>query len=161
MAEIADVVRVITSISAGGTPTREFGRTLYLTAVDTEETAQAEAQLIRGVGIYASASALSATNPSAALNEAGEIYFQQDPYPKNLLVGSIIRIAQPNLIYGFGPVDVADVEVLGDNVALQIGAEDFTADFDGVATRRRYCGGSANRREQRGKYRGRYGYGKR
>ena len=86
------------------------------------------------VHAYASAGAVAADEPPAAVEAAANVYFSQVPFPRNFMLGSQILAIQPSLVFGTGPVDVATVEALGDNTALTIGAYDFTADFDGLNT---------------------------
>ena len=134
MAGVGDIVRVTTTIQAAGVAERDFGRTLFLEEVSGSITARAAAARLRGVGVFADASEVAEANPSDELEAAANVYFAQSPFPKNLLSGSVIGMAQPTLIFGAEGRVVATIEVLGDNVSMEVGGETMMADFDGLTS---------------------------
>ena len=134
MADVADIVRISTSILAGGTAVRDFGRTLYLQKISSEITDLKQAQALRTVPVYTSASDVSAVGLPTDTADAGSVYFQQNPFPRNLLLGSWIASVQPTLIYSRENLSVTMIEALGDAVALDIGGNAISVDLDGQNT---------------------------
>ena len=104
MATVADIVRVSTSILAGGIASRDFGRTLFIQKVTAEITGLKQAQALRTIPVYASASALAAGDLSDDTTAAGNVYFAQAPFPRNLSRRYVDRCrpADPDLLAG-GP----------------------------------------------------------
>lgn len=134
MALIEETIRITATVAPPGESIRDFGRGLYLHRVSAVVTDRGEAELIRGIPAYATASALEADSPGDAIVAAGRAWFAAEPHPRNLLVGTQIAVAQPTYIFSGTPGSVVEIEALGDTVALNLNGNAFTADFDGLAT---------------------------
>ena len=93
--QISDTVRVTAQILPAGVRRREFGNTLYLSTADTVVRDPAYAQLIRTVRTYPDADALASGEPTS-VTEAADIYFQQVPFPRNLLVATCLLYTSPS-----------------------------------------------------------------
>ena len=132
--QISDDVTVTARIQPEGVARREFGPTLFLDHVTTTPATRNAAVQLRAVNVYPDATSLAADNPPASVSAAGAIYFQQVPFPKSLVVASVIATAQPAFIFGGEPGTVIAIEALGDNVSFTLDGNDFMVDFDGVTT---------------------------
>jgi len=93
-------VQVTARITPSIESSRDFGVTLLLDSVADVVTAQARARAIRAVGVYTKAADVTTAGYAAAVTDAAGVYFQQDPYPKDLVIGTVIKTAQPTLIFG-------------------------------------------------------------
>lgn len=131
---VSSAVRVTARIAPTGRVRREFGRTLFVDRADAVIDELTAALRIRKVGVYATATALAEDDPSDDLEAAAEVYFQQSPYPRNLLVGTHIETAQPAFIFGSPLGSVADIEALGNGVTLPLNGQNITVDLDGLTT---------------------------
>ena len=126
-------VNVTVTISPEGARRREFGRTLYVDRVDAAVTEKQHAELIRGVHTYTSSDAVSKAGWPSATRKAADVYFQQVPFPRNLLIGTRTSVAQPSLIFGTALATAVAIEALGDiDVTLNGQAVRFA--FDSVST---------------------------
>lgn len=131
---LSDAVKVTARITPEGVSSREFGIGLYLHKVTTAITDREEAEFIRRVPRYANAAALADDDAPTAVRTAAGIWFQQSPFPRNFMVGTVMESPQPSLIYGTPDVSVTAVEALGDGVSLSLNGEDVDADFDSETT---------------------------
>lgn len=133
---ISDAVRVTARILPLGVSRREFGITL---CVGWQEgviaaTSRDENRFLRSVSRYANLSALTNTaGVTQQATDAGTIYFQQSPFPRNFVYGTLTSTPQPALAYS-STVNVSGVETLGDGVQLIIDDVTVSADFDGDTT---------------------------
>ena len=116
---INSIVRVSASIAEQGLLRRDFGISLFLTTDTT---------LHGGAGRVQTFSSFDALSDAFAVGSepysAGNIYFQQSPFPKNLVVARWINSDIPAVLYG-GPADT-----LATYLAISDGG--FTMLFDGV-----------------------------
>ena len=131
---VGDAVRVTARIAPAGVLRRDFGRTLYLHREATVPTARSAALRLRDVRTYPTAASLAVDSPPAAVETAAGVYFQQSPFPRNLMLASVIGAVQPSLIFGAGDRNITAIAALGDDVALPIGAHTVMADFDSLTT---------------------------
>ena len=131
---LGDSVTVTARLAPAGAVERPYGRTLYLHHTDAGVTDPVQAQLIRDVRLYSTAAAVTSDDQPAGVRAAANVYFQQEPYPNNLMVGSTIGAAQPAMIVSGAPGSVADIEALGDGVALSLNGEAVSANFNGDAS---------------------------
>lgn len=134
MALIEETIRVDAQLTPTGELRREFGRGLFLHRVTAAVSDRGESELIRSVRSYATIRALESDSPGAAILAAGRAWFAAEPHPRNLLVGTNIAAAQPSYVFGGDTGTVAEIEALGNNVALNLGGNDFMADFDSLTT---------------------------
>ena len=123
---VNSIVRVSASITPQGLLRREFGIPLFLT---TDTTLPAGAGR---VGVYAQFSDASSVFPvDSAPYDAAQVYFQQSPFPRNLIVARWINADVPALLEGGAVAPLASIDVISDG-SLQIKGEDFTGlDFTG------------------------------
>lgn len=131
---LSDAVKVTARITPEGVSRREFGIGLYLHHVTTSITERDEAEFIRKAPRYANADGPKDDNAPTAVRTAAGVWFQQSPFPRNLVVGTIIGAAQSSLIFSKDDLSVTGIEALGDNASLSLGGNVFTADFDGLTT---------------------------
>ena len=127
-------VRVTASILPAGSLRRDFGRTLYLTKITVAVTGRELAQLIRSVSAFSSDSSVDSTDYPDDVKDASSIYFQQSPYPKNLMIATQCTVAQLARINGAVGRSITDISALGDNVTLSVDGNDFMVDLDGTAS---------------------------
>ena len=126
---VNSIVRVTTSITPQGLLRREFGIPLFLT---TDTTLPAGAGR---VGVFADFDGVAevfdvGTEPYKAAN----IYFQQNPFPKNLVIGRWVDTDVPAILDGGGTALLAAITAISDG-SLQISGEDFLAlDFSRAKT---------------------------
>lgn len=134
--EISDVIRVSAEVRAGGVARKEFGRTLLLT-VDATLSAggagkvQAFARMADVAEVFG-----STTEPY----QAAQIYFQQVPRPKNLLIGRWANVATPTTLTGGAHAALADLQAITDG-SFTLGGQEYAGldlsgvtDLAGVAT---------------------------
>ena len=131
---VGDSARVTARVVPQGQVRRDFGRTLYLTDVSGVIADRDQATLSRTVTAYGSLSDLVAAGPSASVQEAAAVYFQQVPAPGNLLLGNVVKDIQPSYVFGSEAGAVADIEALGNGTALVLGGNAIEVDLDGINT---------------------------
>ena len=131
----SDAVRVTARILPEGTTERDFGITLYLHRTTTVATERDEAEFIRSAARYATSNAVEAADgvPQSVI-DAAKVYFQQDPYPHHLQIGTVIAAAQPSFIFGADDRSVTDIEALGNGTALTFNGNAITVDLDGLTS---------------------------
>jgi len=129
-------VRITASLASDAGLRAEFGRTLYLaqdSSTPTTAVAIAQQRSTRGATVYATAAAVDAAFPAGSQpREAAAIYFQQSPYPKNLVIGQQISAAQRGYVFGVDPGTV-DYAALG-STSLELGGTAFNVNFSAVTT---------------------------
>ena len=150
MTEITDIVRVNSSFLTAGVSRREFGRTLFVypqtavsTAIATITLAQIEEQGRElSVQVFSNQDGVEAAYDSSdPAYEAGSIYFQQDPFPRNFLtagwfesgadayvwggpIGSYTSLTTTNLIFAGNSLTMGDISSLtADEVAVLLQAQ--------------------------------------
>lgn len=131
---LSDAVKVTARISPEGFSRREFGLGLYLHYVNTAITARADAEFIRAVRRYSNADAVKDDDAPSAVQKAAGIWFQQSPFPRNFMAGTVIATAQSSYIFSATGLTVAAIEALGDSTALTLNENNFTANFDTLTT---------------------------
>ena len=100
--EISDIVRVTSEVRAGGVPLEDFGRTLFLTQDDTLDAAGPGK-----VKVYARMAEVEDDFPTTSEPfYAGQAYFAQKPYPKNLLIGRWTRAPADTVLLGGPPAQI-------------------------------------------------------
>ena len=100
--DIGSIVRVTAQIAPQGVLRRDFGRTLFLTVDDTLGVSGADR-----VQTFASMDDVAAVfEPDSKPYKAAAIYFQQEPYPRNLLVARWVADAKPTVITGRTPASL-------------------------------------------------------
>ena len=132
--QLSDAVRVTARILPTGAVRREFGNTLFLDYVTAAVTDREPSALLRGVTAHPDLASVTAAGHPQSVVDAATIYFQQEPFPKALLVGSVVAELQEAYVLGGVPAAVSVIEALGDNVTLSLDGYGFTADFDSVST---------------------------
>lgn len=128
MADISDFVTVNASIISGGLLRRDFGLTLFVTTDDTLPTGDP-------IRIYKDLNSVKADFAEGSEPfDAAEIYFEQSPFPKNLLIGRWVDTAVPaELISGVNDFDILPTLAGISDGSLQINAVDVTGiDFSSV-----------------------------
>ncbi len=116
---LQDVV-VTARITPAVEPQRDFGRTLLLTDETGSVTSKAAAIALRTAPAYRSVTAMNEGGHNAAAERAAAVYFQQSPYPKDLIVGTRIGTAQPTLVFGIAPADIATLASLGNEATITL-----------------------------------------
>ncbi len=126
---VDDIVRVSASITPQGLLRREFGITLFLTTDTTLSTGAGR------VSVNAQFSDVSGVfDESTEPYEAANIYFQQAPFPKNLIIARWINADAPAIVRGGRVGSLAAITAVNDG-SLQINAENFTGiDFTSDAS---------------------------
>lgn len=133
MADVSDIVRVNTRLATSGAARREFGRTLFVyrsSDLTTALSAITEAQLIERarelnkVPVFPNQSAVDAAfDENDDPYKAGAIYFQQIPFPRNLLTAAWYESGADTYIWG-GEIttrqQITDVALSLDGVDLGI-----------------------------------------
>ena len=100
--DIGSIVRVTAQIAPQGVLLRDFGRTLFLSTDDTLGVSGADR-----VQTFASMDDVAAVfEPDSKPYKAAAIYFQQEPYPRNLLVARWVADAKPTVITGRTPASL-------------------------------------------------------
>ena len=127
-------VRVSATISASPSLRRDFGRTLYLHAETGAQDTLLAAQRIRQVHTYPNPKTVQEDEAPSAVQTAAGIYFGQDPYPKNLMLASVIGTAQAAFVFGGTPSSVTVIEALGDNTSFELDGNAVSVDLDGVTS---------------------------
>ena len=129
-------VQVTARITPSIESSRDFGVTLLLDTVAEVVTARARAQAIRRVGVYTKASDVVTAGYGSAVTEAAGVYFQQDPYPKDLVIGTVMRAAQPTLFFGADSdaTSQADIRLIGASAVIVLNGTSVTVDFSSATT---------------------------
>ena len=117
-----DYIDVSVQIQAAGTTPSNLGRTLLLdhsgpapgTAVATT------IHRIAGHREYSTLRALETDISDTHIRAAASVYFQQDIYPKPLVVGYRQGAGHVHLMVGTAPIDVAAIELFGNDADLTI-----------------------------------------
>jgi len=129
-------VRISASLASDAGLKVDFGRSLYLaqdSSTPTTAAAIAQQRSTRGATAFATATAVDAAYPAGSQpREAAAVYFQQSPYPKNLVIGQQIATAQDGYVFGFDPGTV-DYAALG-STSLELGGTSFNVNFSAVTT---------------------------
>ena len=126
--EISDIVRVTAQIRPRGALRTELGRTLFLTT-DDSVLAPGGAGKVR---TYARFSDLSDDFDSdSEPYKAGNVYFQQDPFPRNLLVGRWLQVAVNSQLRGSAPVALATLQAVTTGAFRLNGADFIGIDLSG------------------------------
>ena len=100
--DIGSIVRVTAQIAPQGVLRRDFGRTLFLSTDDTLGVSGADR-----VQAFASMDGVAAVfEPDSKPYKAAAIYFQQEPYPRNLMVARWVADAKPTVITGRTPASL-------------------------------------------------------
>ena len=126
--DISDVVNVQVSLQNAGIPRRDFGKTLLLHEVNSVVDSVDEALMVRSVRTYNSAS--SAQSDTSEVSEYANTYFAQQP--ADLVVGSVMTVGQPTIIYG-DPTSPNAIQALGD-VPFNFDGTIFRVDFASVSS---------------------------
>jgi len=93
--DISDIVRVTAQIAPQGVLRREFGIPLFLTTDTTLPAGSGR------VGVYPNFEAIEAAFPvGSEPYQAGQIYFSQTPFPKNLVIARWIDADAPAILQG-------------------------------------------------------------
>ena len=110
MAEISDFVRVNARLATAGVARRDFGRTLFLypesdlsTAIADITKAQldARAKVVNKANVYATLAAVDSDFDDDEISyEASAVYFQQSPYPRNLVTAAWYESGSAAYIWG-------------------------------------------------------------
>lgn len=129
MPEISDIVRVTATIRARGVLRKEIGRTLFVT-LDSGLSATGGDK----VRAYTDFDGVAADfDSSSEVYKAAQIYFAQNPFPRNFMVGRWNRDNSDTVIYGGAPADLGDLQAVSDG-SFSIYGVDFTAlDLSGAA----------------------------
>ena len=125
--EISDIVKVSATITPQGVLRREFGIPLFLTNDTTLPTGAGR------VSVNASMPDVeSVFDESTEPYKAANVYFQQSPYPKNLIIARWINEDAPAIIVGGSVSQLSDFQAINDG-SISINDEDFTGiDFSAV-----------------------------
>jgi len=121
-----EIVNVVATISPTGLLRRDFGRALFLTTDQTIPPQQRTRVYSGTDGIQEDFAVGTAPYEGAA------IYFQQDPYPKNLVVGRWINSASAASVTGGQAAALADFQAINDGSFL-ISAS-IVPDYTGAPT---------------------------
>lgn len=105
---INDIVRVSAQIIGTGLLRREFGRTLFVTT----DTTLAPQERTRTYPDFPAVKEDYGTTDEPY--KAGNIYFQQDPYPKNLIVGRWITTQEDSFMFGGAHTTLAAFQAISD-----------------------------------------------
>lgn len=116
---VNSIVRVTTSITPQGLLRREFGIPLFLT---TDTTLPAGAGRVGVFTDFDDVAAVFAggTEPS----KAASIYFQQSPFPKNLIIGRWVDTDVPAILDGSSTALLTAITAISTG-SLQMSGEDF------------------------------------
>ena len=130
------IVRITARASTAGDLPVSFGRGLFLRpGVKATELERFEA-IGAGIGVYSSHTSIAedyASSEDASL--AALKWFQQEPYPAGLLVGTTYAANLDSRVYGGTPSAIAVISALAATSTVTLGGEDSTAlDFTGDST---------------------------
>ena len=140
MADIQDVVRVTARLATAGIPRVEFGRTMFVynatEAVSATAPTLASIQdLARQIApqVYSSQTGVAVAFDSAdAAYMAGAVYFQQIPFPRNLLTAARFTAGARAFIWGGAPDETALKAITSGMATLDVAGESFTIDISAV-----------------------------
>ena len=131
--DLSSIVRVTAQIAPQGLIQREFGRTLVLVQHDVTRP-------FERLRVYSNFDQVGADyDPDDAAYQAALIYFQQQPFPRNFLVGTWLNAAVDSRIVGTAPATVAEIQAFG-TVTVSFNGEDMSlalgtpTDYDEIAT---------------------------
>ena len=107
---LRSIVNVAVQVAGGG-GRADFGRTLFLHRAGPPGTTE---QALRDAEIraYAGIEDLADDWPSGEPRKAANIYFQQQPYPKDFLVGACHPTGSRGYVFGGQPGSIEDIEAL-------------------------------------------------
>ena len=143
MTDITEIVRVNSSFLTSGVTRNEFGRTLFVYPVTSVATAigsitlaelQEQAKHLT-VRVFANQEDIEAAFDSGdAAYEAGEIYFQQDPFPRNFLAAGWFKSGAEAFIWGgpigdYSAITAPDLEFVGEDLTLGDISSETTANI--------------------------------
>ena len=138
---MADISGGAVSISATISPTAaistDFGRTLYLGSEGTVYTTRAAAHRIRGLSFQAFANARGIADAGWPVGhqQAANTYFQQNPFPRTLLLASVNTAAQPSFVFGRAVTPTeAQINALGNSAAFTLNGVAISVDLSTAAT---------------------------
>lgn len=117
---IRDVVRVSATIAPRGALRREFGITMFLTDDDTLNTGSGRVEVFNDFRAI-----VSRFDESTEPYKAGSIYFQQEPFPKNLIVGRWFSSAASGKVEGAQISALSALTGISDG-AMEINGEQIT-----------------------------------
>ena len=114
------IVNVSVQVAAGGGRV-DFGRTLFLHRAGLPNTTE---QALRDAGIraYRGIEDLVDDWPSGEPRRAANVYFQQQPYPKDFLVGAYHPTGSKGYVFGSQPGSIGDIQALSEFVHTPTGA---------------------------------------
>ena len=124
---LRSIVNVAVQVASGG-GRADFGRTLFLHRAGLPSTTE-EALRDAEIRAYAGIEDLADDWPSGEPRNAANIYFQQQPYPKDFLVGAFHPTGSRGYVFGGEPGSIEDIEALSEFVHTPTGA----ARHDGVS----------------------------
>ena len=131
MADINDIVEVTVQLAAPGTPRTEFGRTLLLTRDDSVLDAAGAGKVSR----YARYRDMTDAGFDTSVLSAAEVYFGQDPAPRDLLVGRRTTVDTDHEVRGGTPAVIGTIAALSSSGSFSFNGESFTgADFSSDAS---------------------------
>ncbi len=106
-------------VAAGGRV--DFGRTLFLHRAGLPNTTE-EARRDAEVRSYAGIDDLAADWPSGEPRRAANVYFQQQPYPKDFLVGAYRPTGSQGYVFGGEPGSIEAIQALSEFAHTPTGA---------------------------------------
>ncbi|MDE2848208.1 MAG: DUF3383 family protein [Gemmatimonadota bacterium] len=129
-------VQVTARITPGIEPSRDFGVTMLLDSVSAAVTDKDQAQAIRSVNAYSSLQEVTAAGFPDAVEAAAGVYFSQDPYPKDLVIGTAMRVVQPTIIIGQDATATTQdaIRALGASAAFSLNGVSVTVDLSSATT---------------------------
>lgn len=129
-------VKVTARITPGIEPSRDFGVTMLLDSVSTAVTDTDQARAIRSVNAYSSLTEVTKAGFPDAVEKAAGVYFSQDPYPKDLVIGTAIRAVQPTIIIGQKATATTQTAIrgLGSTASFTLNGVTFTVDFSSATS---------------------------
>ena len=117
--DLSSIVDVRADIAPQGLLQREFGRTLFLVRHDVTRP-------FERLRVYSNFDQVGADyGPEDAAYQAALIYFQQQPFPRNLLIGTWLNAAVDSRIVGTAPATVAEIQAFG-TVTVSFNGEDMS-----------------------------------